>query len=225
MIVGRVGPEDVGFRGGSYRAGERYLHAISRAGGAGVIAPPIADAVDQTLSLLSRVDALVLHGGGDIDPARYGQTAGTDALYGILAAHDDVELAVCRAAIARDLPTLAICRGMQILDIALGGTLHQHIGEAHRMQRHAVDVTDLGSRLADAVGGERLADCRCVHHQAIDRLGVGLTATASTADGVVHAVEHDEASWVVGVQWHPEDSAADDPRQQALFDALIRRGR
>jgi putative glutamine amidotransferase len=224
MIVGRVGPEDVGFRGGSYRAGERYLHAISRAGGAGVIAPPIAGAVDQTMSLLPRVDALVLHGGGDVDPARYGQAAGAEQLYGIVDVHDDVELAVCREAIRRDVPMLAICRGMQVLNIALGGTLHQHIGEDHRMQHHDVDVA-AGSRLAHAVGDAALADSHCVHHQAVDRLGRGLTVTASTADGVIHAVEHDEAEWVIGVQWHPEDTAAGDARQQSLFDALVCRAR
>lgn len=224
MIVGRVGPEDVGFRGGSYRAGERYLQAISRAGAAGVIAPPIAGALDQTLSLLPRVDAVVLHGGGDIDPARYGQTAATDDLYGIVDVHDDVELAVCLEAIARDLPVLAICRGMQVLNVALGGTLHQHIGEEHRMRHHDIDV-GAGSLLADAVGPDRLTDSHCVHHQAVDRLGGGLRITASTADGVIHAVEHGDASWVLGVQWHPEDTSATDSRQQSLFDMLVRRAR
>jgi putative glutamine amidotransferase len=224
MIVGRVGPEDVGFRGGSYRAGERYLHAVSRAGATAVIAPPIAGAIDQTLSLLARVDALLLHGGGDLAPARYGQAAGADELYGIVNVHDEVELAVCRAAIARDLPVLAICRGMQVLNVALGGTLHQHIGEQHRMRHHDVDVVG-GSRLAGTVGERSLPGSHCVHHQAIDRLGGGLRVTASTADGVIHAVEHDDASWVIGVQWHPEDTAADDARQQSLFDELARRAR
>jgi putative glutamine amidotransferase len=224
MIVGRIGPEDIGFRGGSYRAGERYLHAISRAGGAAVIAPPIVAALDQTLSLLSRVDALVLHGGGDVDPARYGQAAGADELYGIVGVHDDVELAVCQEAIARDLPVLAICRGMQVLNVALGGTLHQHIGEEHRMRHHDVDIV-AGSRLASAVGAGPLTDSHCVHHQSVDRLGGGLRVTASTADGVIHAVEHDDARWVLGVQWHPEDTAGADARQQALFDTLVHRTR
>lgn len=224
MIVGRVGPEAVGFRGGSYRAGERYLQAISRAGGAGVIAPPIAGAIDQTLSLLPRVDAVVLHGGGDLDPARYGQTARTGELYGVERVHDDVELAVCLEAIARDLPVLAICRGMQVLNVALGGTLHQHIGDAHRAQTHEVEVV-AGSRLAESVGGPRLPGCPCIHHQAVDRLGGGLVVTASTDDRVVHALEHEASRWVVGVQWHPEDAAADDPRQQALFDTVVRLAR
>jgi putative glutamine amidotransferase len=224
MIVGRIGPEDIGFRGGSYRAGERYLHAISRGGGAAVIAPPIPAALDQTLALLARVDALVLHGGGDVDPSRYGQAAGADELYGIVDVHDDVELAVCREAIDRDLPMLAICRGMQVLNVALGGTLHQHIGEEHRMRHHDVDVV-AGSRLASAVGTGSLTDSHCVHHQSVDRLGGGLRVTASTADGVIHAVEHDGASWVLGVQWHPEDTAGTDPRQQSLFDTLVHRAR
>jgi putative glutamine amidotransferase len=222
MIVGRTGPEDIGFREGSYRAGKRYLDAISRAGGAGVIAPPIAGAIDQTLSLLPRVDALVLHGGGDIDPACYGEAEVTDELYGVVAVHDEVELAVCLEALRLDLPVLAICRGLQVLNVALRGTLHQHIGDEHRMQFHDVDVVE-GSRLAKVVGPERLLGCHCVHHQAIDRLADGLDVVASTADGVIHAVEHREASWVVAVQWHPEDTAAADRRQQQLFEELIQR--
>ena len=221
MIVGRTGPEAVGFRGGSYRAGVRYLDAISRAGGAGVIAPPIPDAVDQTVVLLDRVDALLLHGGGDIDPACYGQPP-ADELYGVAAVHDDVELAVCVEALRRDLPVLAICRGLQVLNVALGGTLQQHIGDDHRMRHHDVTV-DEGSRLAAAVGSGVLERCHCVHHQAIDHLADGLDVVATTDDGVIHAVEHRDASWCVAVQWHPEDTAASDVRQQSLFGALVDR--
>jgi len=148
MIVGRTGPEDVGFRGGSYRAGVRYLDAISRAGGAGVIAPPVAGAVQQTVALLDRVDAVVLHGGGDIDPACYGQPPSAE-LYGVAAVHDEVELAVCVEALRRDLPVLAICRGLQVVDVALGGTLRQHIGEDHRMRHH--DVTVVGGLIDEDV--------------------------------------------------------------------------
>ncbi len=219
MIVGRTGPEDVGFRGGSYRAGVRYLDAISRAGGAGVIAPPIAAAVEQTISLLDRVDALVLHGGGDIDPSCYGQPP-VDELYGVAAVHDDIELVVCVDAIRRDLPVLAICRGLQVLNVALGGTLRQHIGDDHRMRHHDVTVRP-GSRLAAVTGAGVVEDCHCVHHQAIDRLADGLDVVATTGDGVIHSVEHRDASWCVAVQWHPEDTAAGDHRQQSLFDALV----
>ena len=113
---------------------------------------------------------------------------------------------------------------MQVLNVALGGTLHQHIGDDHRMRHHCVEVV-AGSRLAEAVGGEPLRDSHCVHHQSVDRLGGGLHVTATTTDGVVHAVEHGDASWVLGVQWHPEDTAGADIRQQALFDALVGRAR
>jgi putative glutamine amidotransferase len=114
---------------------------------------------------------------------------------------------------------------MQVLNVALGGTLHQHIGEAHRMRHHDIDLVE-NSRLAAAVGGAAtLTDSHCVHHQSLDRLGGGLRVTATTADGVIHAVEHDDAAWVVGVQWHPEDTAGTDARQQALFGVLARRAR
>lgn len=218
LIVGRNGPKDVGYRGGTFRAGARYLHAITRSGAAAVIAPAIPDALEQTLASLERVDAVVLHGGGDVDPDRYGE-APVDEIIGVDADSDTVELAVVTEALRLELPVLAICRGMQVLNVALGGSLHQHIGEEHRTVFHDV-VVEPGSRVAKAVGPNLLERCSCVHHQALDRLGEGLEVVASTADDVIHAVEVRDARWAVGVQWHPEDTAAEDPRQQALFDAL-----
>ena len=225
MIVGRLSPEAKGVRGPAFASGQTYLRAIERAGGMPIIVPPIPTLADRIDELIGRVDALVLHGGGDIDPARYGQRASAEQLYGIVPEHDDVELAVVRAALAADLPMLAICRGLQVLNVAQGGTLVQHLGsEDHWLVKHPVHLT-AGSRLASAFASTRAEACHSVHHQAIDTLGSGLTVTATADDGVTEAVEVDGSRWAVAVQWHPEDTAAKDPAQQGLFDTLVAQAR
>jgi putative glutamine amidotransferase len=222
VIVGRNSGESKGVRGIPFAAAQTYFRAVARAGGIPLMLPPIEHLTDDLSSLLSRVDAVVFHGGGDIDPRRYGQDESEDSLYGIVAAHDEVELAMMRAAIDADKPVLAICRGLQVLNVGLGGTLIQDIGtEDHWLRFNAVEL-EPGSRLAKAMGTDSPARCHCVHHQALDRLGDGLRVVGRDAAGWIHAVELDAASWIVGTQWHPEDSADDDPQQQALFDDLIR---
>jgi len=222
LIVGRLSPEAANVRGPAFGVGQAYVHAIARAGGIPLVLAPVPALLDRLPALLERVDAVVLHGGGDVDPARYGATASTEQLYGIVPDHDEVELAVVRAALRRDLPMLAICRGMQVLDVALGGTLVQHLGtEEHWFRTHEVDVV-AGSRLAKALGAERAAACHSVHHQAVERLGEGLVVVGTAGDGVTEAVEVDGARWAVGVQWHPEDTAGEDAQQQSLFDELVR---
>jgi putative glutamine amidotransferase len=221
LIVGRMAGETQGVRGEPFAAGRRYFHAVARAKGTPLMLPPILSLVDDVPDLLRRVDAVVLHGGGDVDPRHYGQEPSAEQLYGIVAEHDEVELAVVRAAIDQDVPTLAICRGMQVLNVAMGGTLVQHIGtEDHWMAYSRVHL-DAGSRVALAMDTTSPAACHCVHHQALDRVADGLVVTGSTDDGLIHAVELPSAHWLVATQWHPEDSADADPQQQALFAALI----
>jgi putative glutamine amidotransferase len=110
---------------------------------------------------------------------------------------------------------------MQVVNATLGGTLHQHIGNEHWHVHHDV-VADPGSRLAKAIGDERIGQCHSVHHQAVDRLGSGLRISGRAADGVIEAYEWEGTAWLVGVQWHPEDNAADLGWQQALYDDLVR---
>jgi putative glutamine amidotransferase len=222
LIVGRNLEETKGVRGEPFGAGRRYFHAIDRAGGVPIMLPPMPSLVDDIGRLMGRVDAVVLHGGGDIDPRRYGQEATTEQLYGVVHEHDEVEIAVVQAAIEQGVPMLAICRGMQVLNVAMGGTLVQDIGtEDHWKQWSSVEVM-AGSRLAAALAAESVDRCHCVHHQALDRIADGLRVTARTADGIVHAVETTiDDAWVLATQWHPEDSAHSDANQQALFDALL----
>ena len=227
LIVGRLADEAKGVRGAAFAAGRGYFQGVQRAGGIPLMLPPIPDLAVSIPSLLDRVSGIVMHGGGDVDPRRYGQVASAEQLYGIVEEHDEVELTVVREALARDMPLLAICRGMQVLNVALGGTLQQHIesdsvgSEDHWFQFHEVELAS-GCLAAKAMGTDRPARCHSVHHQALDRVGAGLEIVGHAPDGVLEAVELSSARWVVGTQWHPEDSAVVDAQQQGLFDELIR---
>ncbi len=225
LIVGRIAPKADGQRNPVFAIGQPYLRAIRRANGIPLMLPPDPGVVDNLVSLIPRVDALVLAGGGDVDPRRYGQPSTAEELYGIVPDHDEVEFAVAAAALERELPVLAVCRGMQVVNVALGGTLHQHIGDDHWFVHHPVEV-EAGSRVGKAVGTvidtHRLDQCHSVHHQAVDRLGDGLRISARSVDGITEAYESERGAWLVGVQWHPEDNAGDLPWQQSLYDDLIR---
>ena len=223
VIVGRISPEAKNVRGEGFAMGQRYSRAIQRAGGIPLMLPPIPSLVgDQLHELLQRVDGLCFHGGGDVDPRRYGQDVAAEQVYGIVDEHDTVELAVMRAAIDLDFPVLALCRGLQVLNVACGGTLRQDIGtEAHWLQHLSVTL-EPGSRLATAFGTEQPEHCHHVHHQAIDALGDGLRIVGHAADGMPEAIELDVATWIVATQWHPEDNAGEDAVQQSVFDELVR---
>jgi putative glutamine amidotransferase len=203
-----------------------YFDAVERAGAQ----PVLVDDARDPKALLARVDALVLTGGPDVDPALYGETP-HPAVYGVDRRADDFEFALADVAVARGLPVLAICRGFQVLNVARGGSLHQHLaddpglaphgrpGEAGGARLHEVQL-DAGSMLADVMDATRVI-ASCHHHQAIARLGDGLRVAGRASDGVVEAAEMD-GCFVLAVQWHPEDTAGDDPSQQRLFDALVR---
>ncbi len=192
-----------------------YLRAIEAAGALPlVIAPGMGRALME--AAVHRCAGLVLTGGGDVAPARYGQEP-HETVTGVSDGRDAMELAAIEAAHADGLPILAICRGMQVLNVALGGSLVQDIPSmvegalAHSVQEprcgpaHAVEVAS-GSRLAGIVGGGRI-EVNSRHHQALDRLGAGLAICGRAPDGIVEAVEVPGMRFMVGVQWHPEDMA------------------
>jgi len=203
-----------------------YVEALRRAGAVPVLVPP---GEGELATLLERLDALLLTGGGDVAPERYGGRA-HPTIERVDRARDESELALVHAAVERGLPTLGICRGCQVVNVALGGSLVEHlpdeVGERvpHRSapgQRsfHGVSI-EPGSRLSEIVGQREPAPSSS-HHQAIRRVGQGLTVTARAADGTIEAVELARHPFLVAVQWHPEHTAADDPAQQRLFDALV----
>ena len=207
-----------------------YIHAVERAGAHVLIAPP----GPQAAHLLDVVSGLVLVGGGDICPSRYSAQPHASC-YGIDAVRDATELAILDTAMKRRLPILAICRGMQLINVAMGGTLHQHlpdvVGETvtHRVVRGAAELCAVdhevrlepGSIIANVCGAPRIP-IASTHHQAVDKLGSGVRATAWAEDGVVEAIHVDGHPQIIAVQWHPELTAAKDPRQQSLFDWLVR---
>jgi putative glutamine amidotransferase len=207
--------------------GMRYLEAIGRAGALAMVVPPLPGPAIP--ALLDRVDGIVLSGGPDMHPTAYGAEPHPE-LGPTEPRLDAFELALARAADERDMPILAICRGAQVLNVARGGTLHQHlpdvVGEAitHRQPgapgrpTHGVTVAP-DSRLA-AILGRTSLDVNSFHHQAADVLGERLAVTARAADGTVEAFEAVDRGFVIGVQWHAE-CLVDLDEQAALFTALV----
>ena len=209
-----------------------YVDSVRRAGGEPVLVPP---GVGDAEALLDRLDGVVLAGGGDIDPALHGG-AMHETVYALDPVRDRTEVDLARRVVERDQPTLAICRGMQVVNVALGGSLHVHLPDvvdgtvAHRTEPehlrgragptpHDVAV-EAGSLLAKVMEADAVTPMSW-HHQAVDRLGDGLRVVATAPDGTIEALEHDSHRWLALVQWHPELTAARDQTQQRLFDGLV----
>ncbi|WP_157430123.1 gamma-glutamyl-gamma-aminobutyrate hydrolase family protein [Actinomadura oligospora] len=196
--------------------------AVWRGGGEPFMMHPAAP--EDVASRLARCDGVLLPGGGDLHPRHYGVADEHETLYDVDDDQDDFDVAVARHALGAGLPLLAVCRGLQVVNAVLGGTLRQHMEPDHRHHVHPVTVTS-GTLLAKITGGGDLT-ASCYHHQAAETLGTGLTAVARAADGTVEAVELDgPRGWFLGVQWHPEDTAASDPAQQAVFTELVEASR
>jgi putative glutamine amidotransferase len=201
--------------------GMSYLRAIDAAGGLPVVLPPVGlDAVPQ---LLERLDGICLSGGPDLDPDAYGAPTRHPELGPTEPSLDAFELAVARAADAVGLPLLGVCRGAQTLNVARGGTLHQHVA-GHRqaalgtVRSHSVTVVE-GSRLAELTGAGEV-EVNSFHHQAVDIPGAGLRVVAHAVDGTVEAIEDPGRDLFLGVQWHAE-TLADRREHGALFAALV----
>lgn len=206
-----------------------YVCALEQAGAIPLLVAP----VKRSSRLLDSLNGIVLTGGEDIEPAHYLQKR-TARLMEPNPIRDEFELALAKVAVKRNLPVLGICRGIQLLNVAMGGTLWQDISErasqgfAHsgfpentnEEKFHPVIVA-ADSRLAGALGRSGELVVNSGHHQAVRALGRGLIAVAHAPDGTIEGVESDKYSWVVGVQWHPETLAPDDPTHLALFKALV----
>jgi putative glutamine amidotransferase len=213
------------------RLNAAYVTALERAGLIPVILPPLSNAADA-LGVVANAGGLVLTGGGDLNPSLYGEPLHPRA-HPPEDDRDATELAMIAAAHEARLPTLAICRGIQALNVALGGSLIQDIPsqldsdvahdvrEGRQSRTHEV-VIEPGSRLAKAVGATRIT-VNSLHHQAVARVAPRLRATAHSVDGVIEALETADDWWVVGVQWHPEEMhGAEEPWDRELFHAFAR---
>jgi putative glutamine amidotransferase len=207
-----------------------YADAIQRAGGLAVLLPPDPRAIDDPEPWLDLLDGLILTGGADIDPATYGAEPDPHTK-GTVPERDRFEIALTRGALERDLPLLGVCRGMQVMNIARGGTLIQHLPDSvghedHRRTLGSFENADHDVRLADGslalqAAGEKLHSTKSHHHQAIDRLGEGFEVTGwATIDDLPETIEDPSRRFALGVQWHPEADV-----ESQLIAALVDRAR
>jgi putative glutamine amidotransferase len=191
-----------------------YLNAIQAAGGLALMIPPDPRLVERPDEVLARIDGLILAGGADIDPASYGAERHPET-NGIVPERDQVELALARRAVQLDMPLLGICRGMQLMNVALGGTLRQHVPDdvGHTDHRRVLgsfdgadhDVRLVAGSIAARAAGEEHHATKSHHHQSVARIGEGLEVTGwSTLDELPEAIEGPRSRFVLGVQWHPE---------------------
>ncbi len=220
---------------GGYGVPAPYIDALRRADARTAIVSPGEPGEPE--EILGPFDGLMLVGGGDVDPSRYGAESDRTHNYGMEPDRDAFETALLLAAERMRVPVLCICRGMQVMNVAYGGTLHQHLPDMPGLLRHGVPVEgsetlhpvtpEPTSYLAAITKSGDLA-CSSHHHQGVDRVGDGLRVTGRSPDGLVEAIElavdgpnPTLEPWIVGVQWHPEETADTDPAQQSLFDALV----
>jgi putative glutamine amidotransferase len=216
-----------------YGQGSAYSHSVALAGGAPILIP-LELSEDAWRSIYRRLDGLLLPGGVDVDPAYYGEEP-HPKLGAVNDALDEAEIVLTRWALQDDLPLLGICRGIQLINVAAGGSLYQDLAAQYpgasrhqfgpsqhpREHRgHSVHI-EPGSRLAAAVGALDVP-VNSRHHQAVKGVAPGFVVTARAPDGVIEGIEKPGAPFTVGVQWHPENLADDDPQMLALFQALVR---
>ena len=211
---------------------QTYVQAVELGGGAPVITPPHLEEA-QLRPIYEHLDGLVLSGGGDILPAAFGEED-SGLLWSVDERRDRAELALARWALAEGLPLLAICRGIQVLNVAAGGTLIQDIptqvpnalthstvaGRPVAVVAHTVDVMP-GNRLAAIFGAGELG-VNSAHHQAVKTVGAGLSITARAPDGIIEGLEHPDHPFCLGVQWHPEATVDSHPTMRRIFEALVK---
>lgn len=202
-----------------YKLDRKYVESVERAGGIPLLLPFVRTP-EEARGWLDRADAVLFTGGGDLNPARWGEPRHEKADL----VHPDKEASdflYADEALRRDVPVLGICLGSQLLNVALGGSLHQHIGDDHRKSTHEIRIVP--SRLRDILGSAT-PTVNSYHHQAVHRPGRDLSIVAHAPDGTVEGFESGAHRFVLGVQWHPEHLTGR-PEQLALFQALVDAGR
>ena len=214
-LIGRFAEHTSATRYAGVVSARALLESLWLAGADPVTLLAASDGMDWQ-ARLAGFDGVLLCGGADIDPARYGESEIHPEVYDVDALQDEADLSLADYCFAHGVPTLAVCRGLHVVNVLRGGTLVQHMDEHHRHVVHDV-VIERGPAGIDP--GPITASC--YHHPCIDRLGSGLEVVGRADDSTVEAVTIDSAGWAFGVQWHPEDTAREDPRQLGVFRALV----
>ena len=194
----------------------RLAEAVWAAGGEPLTFLPVAGR--NWAERLDGIDGVLMPGGADVNPGSYGQDISSDHVYDVDDLADEVDISLVNYALGTGMPVLTICRGTQITNVARGGTLVQHMDEPHQHYVAPVTIEKYHSEMGLS---SAQVEASCYHHQVIDTLGEGLEVIARSAQGDVEAIKIDAAGWAFGVQWHPEDTARQDPRQLSVFQALV----
>jgi putative glutamine amidotransferase len=214
-ILGRFAESTSATRYAAIVTARALAESVWRAGGEPVTLLPAADGLDWA-TRLAGIDGVLLCGGADIDPRRYGADTIHPEVYDVDEVQDEADLTLAAYALGHGIPTLAVCRGLHVVNVLRGGSLVQHMAADHRHVVHDVAVSSGPDGIFPG-----LYRASCYHHQCIDRLGDGLTPVGRAGDGTIEAVAIDGPGWAFGIQWHPEDTAAADADQHGIFGALV----
>jgi putative glutamine amidotransferase len=215
-IVGRFTDHASAIRSLGVVSARRLLEAVWAAGGEPITFLPVEN--PNWAERLQGIQGVLIPGGGDIDPKWYGEESDTEELYGVDDLQDENDFSIARYAFDNGIPVLAICRGFQLVNVLMGGSLVQHMDKDHRHHIHSVkiDKDSEGLGLTNPV-----LECSCFHHQAIKELGKGLEVLARAEEGHVEAFKIEAKAWSYGVQWHPEDNYTTNQQQMELFTKFV----
>jgi len=215
-LVGRFTEHSSAIRSLGVVSSRRLLESIWNAGGEPITFLPVENP-DWQLRL-EGIDGVLLAGGGDINPKRYGEEPSTEELYGIDDIQDENDFSIAKYALENGIPVLAICRGFQIVNVLKGGTLVQHMAKDHRHYVHSIQIE---KNVEDLGLSKPILEASCFHHQAIKDLGQDLEVIARAEEGHVEAFKIDAKAWAYGVQWHSEDNSTTDEQQHELFVKFV----
>jgi putative glutamine amidotransferase len=215
-ILGRFAESTSATRRDGLVTALRLAEAVYTAGGEPMTMLPVADS--NWDERLAGFQGVLLPGGGDVNPRAYGQEPVTEEIYGVHDLQDAADISLAKWAIERGVPLLSICRGTQVINVATGGTLIQHMDSPHRNHIHEVTVESHG---ADLGLTQHTLESSCFHHQMLDRLGSGLEVIARSAEGTIEAVSIKSKGWAYGLQWHPEDNWTTDHEQAGIFKKFV----
>lgn len=215
-IVGRFTDHASAIRSLGVVSARRLLEAVWAAGGEPITFLPVEN--PNWAERLQGIQGVLIPGGGDIDPKWYGEEPDTEELYGVDDVQDENDFSIARYAFDNGIPVLAICRGFQLVNVLMGGSLVQHMDKDHRHYIHSIkiDKDSEGLGLTNPV-----LECSCFHHQAIKELGKGLEVLARAEEGHVEAFKIEAKAWSYGVQWHPEDNYTTNQQQMELFTKFV----